>query len=154
MKSKFFTYLLILSVALLFSTSWIIKKYKTSNIEERPAVAEAEVEVVATPYYLPKKNQRKYYHGSYRKEIRMNGTGTTYSGNPARHGTIAADPRIFPFGTVLRIPGYGIGIVEDIGGMIRGHHIDLFMGIGEQGLKRCFAFGRQKIRIEVLKWGG
>lgn len=52
--------------------------------------------------------------------------GLTASGTKARHGTIAADTRRYPFGTVMWIEGYGMGRVEDQGGAIKGDHIDLF----------------------------
>ncbi|MEI6970824.1 MAG: 3D domain-containing protein [bacterium] len=51
--------------------------------------------------------------------------GVTASGASAAHGTIAAD-RKYPFGTVMQVPGYGYGVVEDRGGAIQGDHIDLF----------------------------
>lgn len=43
-----------------------------------------------------------------------------------RPGTIAADTSIYPYGTVMHIPGYGYGRVEDTGGAVKGHHIDLY----------------------------
>lgn len=52
--------------------------------------------------------------------------GITASGTKAQHGTIAADPSQFPFGTHLVVPGYGVGTVEDIGGAIKGRHIDVW----------------------------
>jgi len=52
--------------------------------------------------------------------------GITASGTKAKPGTIAADTSIFPFGTVMYIPGYGYGVVEDRGGDIKGYHIDLY----------------------------
>ncbi len=44
----------------------------------------------------------------------------------ARPGTIAADTSIYPYGTVMYIPGYGYGRVEDTGGAVKGQHIDLY----------------------------
>lgn len=52
--------------------------------------------------------------------------GITASGERAKRGTIAADTKIFPFGTVMYVPGYGYGIVEDRGGAIKGYKIDLY----------------------------
>lgn len=52
--------------------------------------------------------------------------GYTASGTRAQSGTLAADTKVFPFGTILYIPGYGYGRVEDRGGGIRGYQIDLF----------------------------
>lgn len=52
--------------------------------------------------------------------------GYTASGTRARPGTIAADTRFFPFGTIVHVPGYGYGRVEDRGSDIKGYHIDLY----------------------------
>lgn len=61
--------------------------------------------------------------------------GVTASGTVAKHGTVAADPRIFKFGSRLDIPGYGTGRVEDVGGAIKGRHIDIWFSSHEQALK-------------------
>ena len=52
--------------------------------------------------------------------------GVTAAGTRARYGVIAADTNLFPIGTILHVPGYGYGRVEDVGGAIRGYHLDLF----------------------------
>jgi 3D (Asp-Asp-Asp) domain-containing protein len=73
--------------------------------------------------------------------------GITASGTRARKGTIAADRRYYPFGTVMYIPGYGYGRVEDLGSAIQGPgRIDLFFGSHQQALE----WGRQS--RPVLIW--
>ena len=55
--------------------------------------------------------------------------GITYSGVKVKrdlYSTIAADPKVFPLGTVLFIPGYGYGVVADTGSAIKGNIIDLY----------------------------
>ena len=52
--------------------------------------------------------------------------GITASGKRAKKGTIAADPKRYKFGTHLHVPGYGVGTVEDVGGSIKGRHIDIW----------------------------
>lgn len=52
--------------------------------------------------------------------------GQTASGRMARSGTAAVDPNVFPMGTVFHIPRYGKAFAEDIGGDIKGRHLDLF----------------------------
>lgn len=71
--------------------------------------------------------------------------GQTASGTMARPGTIAADTTIFPFGTIMFIPGYGYGRVEDRGSDIKGYHIDLFY----RTHSAAQAHGRYKERIKV-----
>ena len=41
------------------------------------------------------------------------------SGKMAKVGTIAADTSVYPFGTIMYIPGYGYGEVQDVGGAIK-----------------------------------
>ncbi len=57
---------------------------------------------------------------------RLKHVGVTSSGATVRPGSIAADTSIFPYGTVMYVPGYGYGKVEDTGGAIKGQHIDLY----------------------------
>ncbi|RKX39114.1 MAG: hypothetical protein DRP64_14670 [Verrucomicrobia bacterium] len=58
--------------------------------------------------------------------FRLKPVGITSSGAMARPGTIAADTSIYPYGTIMHIPGYGYGRVEDTGGAIKGQHLDLY----------------------------
>ncbi len=61
--------------------------------------------------------------------------GVTASGTRVHPGVIAADTRVYPFGTIMHVPGYGMGVVEDIGGDIKGQHIDLYYRTHRQALK-------------------
>ena len=73
--------------------------------------------------------------------------GITASGIRADYGTIAADTRHYPFGTIMHIPGYGWGRVEDIGGDIKGMHIDLYFPSHQKALK----WGRETKPVKVWK---
>ena len=73
--------------------------------------------------------------------------GITASGTRARPGTIAADTSLYPFGTIIHVPGYGYGRVEDRGGKIKGQRLDVFFRSHQQALK----WGRQKKRITVWR---
>jgi 3D (Asp-Asp-Asp) domain-containing protein len=74
--------------------------------------------------------------------------GITSSGSRARRGTIAADIRYYPYGTVIWIPGYGKGVVEDTGGMIQGpNRLDVYFPTR----KRALRWGRQKLTVQVKR---
>ena len=74
-----------------------------------------------------------YASGSYKGERKK--VGQTASGTQARPGTVAADTSVYPFGTVMYIPGYGYGRVEDRGSAINGQHIDLFFKKHKQAVE-------------------
>ncbi len=73
--------------------------------------------------------------------------GITASGTRAKRGTIAADTTLFPMGTVLYVPGYGYGRVEDRGGAIKGNKLDLFFDSHQQALD----WGRQQVNVRVWR---
>jgi 3D (Asp-Asp-Asp) domain-containing protein len=71
--------------------------------------------------------------------------GITASGTRARPGTIAADTRRYPFGTIVYVPGYGYGRVEDRGGAIRGNKLDVYFRRHSTALD----WGRQTLPVKV-----
>lgn len=84
-----------------------------------------------------------YASGSLRGERKK--VGQTASGAMADVGTIAADTSLYPFGTIMYIPGYGYGRVEDRGGAIQGQRLDLFF----KKHKHAEAWGRVTTNVAV-----
>ncbi|MFD1956140.1 3D domain-containing protein [Paenibacillus thailandensis] len=79
--------------------------------------------------------------------------GITYSGVKVRRdrvSTIAADPKLFPIGTLLFIPGYGYGIVADTGSAIKGPKIDLYFETVEQVYKQ---WGKRTVTVKIIDLG-
>lgn len=105
------------------------------------------VEVVATGYYAGKESTGKNPgHPEY---------GVTFSGMKVQRdrnsfSTIAADPNVFPIGTVLWIPGYGYGIVADTGSAIKGKRIDLYFETKDQVYSE---WGKKTLNVFVVKKG-
>ncbi|MDD4026355.1 MAG: 3D domain-containing protein, partial [Kiritimatiellae bacterium] len=65
----------------------------------------------------------------------------------AQHGTIAADTAVLPFGTIIYVPGYGYGRVEDRGGAIKGNKLDLWFP-SHDAAKR---WGRKRVKVRVWR---
>lgn len=61
-------------------------------------------------------------------------------------GVIAVDPRFIPYNSKIYIPGYGVGLAADCGGMIDDNCIDLFM----YDRKQAWAWGRRHIDVYLL----
>ncbi len=79
--------------------------------------------------------------------------GRTASGRMVTRGLIAADPRILPLGTRVRLdhPGYtGEYLVADTGGAIRGRRIDIWTPSTGEAMR----FGRRTVKLTVLSYGG
>jgi 3D (Asp-Asp-Asp) domain-containing protein len=75
--------------------------------------------------------------------------GITYSGTRARVGhTVAVDPKVIPIGTRVYIEGLGWRYAEDVGGAIKGHHIDVLLPSDHD----AYLFGvRRHVRVYVEK---
>jgi 3D (Asp-Asp-Asp) domain-containing protein len=58
---------------------------------------------------------------------------TTYTGTKVRDGVIAVDPDVIPLGSIVVIDGKHYS-AEDIGGAIKGKHIDIFVDERESAL--------------------
>lgn len=103
------------------------------------------VEVVATGYYAGKESTGKSPgHPEY---------GITFSGVKVRRdafSTIAADPKVFPIGTIMYIPAYGFGVVADTGSAIKGNKIDLYFSTKNQVYEQ---WGKKKVHVYILRKG-
>ena len=78
--------------------------------------------------------------------------GPTKSGVRAQSGVVAADPRVLPIGTVLRIvapgqPYEGEYTVRDTGSAVRGRTLDIFM----PSCARALRFGRRTVHVKILR---
>jgi 3D (Asp-Asp-Asp) domain-containing protein len=126
-----------------------------------------KMQVRVTAYYGPRKGQTGYAHGSYKKDVRVNGQGKEpRSGTVPNIGTAAADWRILKRGTKFRLPECDdillgtdrkipvrdiIFEVQDTGSGVKGRHVDLFTGFGDHGRKIAEKVGSRKMTIEVVQ---
>jgi 3D (Asp-Asp-Asp) domain-containing protein len=79
--------------------------------------------------------------------------GRTATGQRVAKGIIAADPRVLPMGTRVRLDAgswSGEYTVADTGGAIRGRKIDVWVPT----TREAFSFGRRKVKVTVLSYGG
>jgi 3D (Asp-Asp-Asp) domain-containing protein len=79
--------------------------------------------------------------------------GTAKDGTQSREGTVAADTKVLPLGTRIRISGAGpysgVYKVIDTGSAVDGKHIDIYLR-NDAEAKR---FGRKEVKVKVLEWG-
>lgn len=79
--------------------------------------------------------------------------GRTASGKPVARGVIAADPRVLPLGTRVRIDAgefSGEYVVADTGGAVKGRRVDIWTPTSREAMR----FGRRAIKLTVLELGG
>jgi 3D (Asp-Asp-Asp) domain-containing protein len=78
------------------------------------------------------------------------GHGRTASGKQVRRGMVAAEPRVLPLGTKVRVKNAGrysgVYRVEDTGGEIHGRKVDIYMPSRDAAKQ----FGRQTVKVEVV----
>jgi 3D (Asp-Asp-Asp) domain-containing protein len=79
--------------------------------------------------------------------------GRGASGMGVRAGTIAADPKVLPFGTRVRLDAgqySGEYVVTDSGSAIKGRKIDVWI----PSFREACRFGRRNVKLSVLSYGG
>jgi 3D (Asp-Asp-Asp) domain-containing protein len=79
--------------------------------------------------------------------------GRTASGRPVAKGLIAADPRVLPMGSRVRVEAgefTGEYVVADTGGSVKGRRIDIWTAT----LREAKRFGRRTVKLTVLEFGG
>ncbi|MBP1154371.1 MULTISPECIES: 3D domain-containing protein [unclassified Paenibacillus] len=124
-----------------------VRNYKVFPHSGQDLSKYTAVEVTATGYSAGKESTGKSPgHPEY---------GITFSGmmvarDVQSFSTIAADPKVFPMGTVLYIPGYGYGVVADTGSAIKGNRIDLYFETKDKVYQE---WGKKKLNVFVVKKG-
>jgi 3D (Asp-Asp-Asp) domain-containing protein len=79
--------------------------------------------------------------------------GRGASGLGVHKGTIAADPRVLPYGTRVRLdagPYSGEYLVTDAGTAVKGRKIDVWVASYGEACR----FGRRTVKLTVLSYGG
>jgi 3D (Asp-Asp-Asp) domain-containing protein len=79
--------------------------------------------------------------------------GKTASGRMVNTGLIAADPRVLPLGSRVRLEAgtfSGEYLVADTGTRVRGKRIDIWTPSSHQAMR----FGRRLVKLTVLSFGG
>jgi 3D (Asp-Asp-Asp) domain-containing protein len=79
--------------------------------------------------------------------------GRTASGQIVSKGLIAADPRVLPLGSRVRLEAgaySGEYLVADTGSMVRGRRIDIWTPSSREAMR----FGRRPVKLTVLSLGG
>lgn len=79
---------------------------------------------------------------------------TTRAGTAVVTGTAAADPRVLPLGSIIRIDGTdartdGLWVVLDTGPGVKGYRVDLYIWSCYEALD----FGRRPVTVTVLRRG-
>lgn len=114
---------------------------------------------IVTAYYSPLPNQSFYLRGSYEADIRLNGNGTHGASGKAVYPGMLAGPKTYAFGTKVYLEGLGVGTVDDRGGAIvssgsRGYdadRLDIWMGQGEEGLRRALSWGKRSVNGKIIR---
>ncbi|MEW6733029.1 MAG: 3D domain-containing protein [Acidobacteriota bacterium] len=76
----------------------------------------------------------------------------TACGVMVRPGIIAADPKVIPLGSIVRLKAgkySGTYRVLDTGPAIRGTRLDIYVSCRSEAI----SFGRRKVEVEVLRYG-
>jgi 3D (Asp-Asp-Asp) domain-containing protein len=97
-----------------------------------------------TGYYSPLPGQRRYVTGSYEGDIRLNGRGVMAADQTPVYLGMAAGPPFMQYGTKVILQDLrghdlpGVYTVHDRGSAIVGDRLDIWVGEGEEAIKKAF----------------
>lgn len=118
------------------------RKVVPSKIEEEP-----QIEYIASEWKTFKATaycKESRHHICNDGDASNTSTGTT----PTVGRTIAVDPKVIPYGSIVEVKGYGIYVAEDCGGTgVKGKRIDILFETHKEALE----FGRKTLKIRILK---
>jgi len=144
-----------------------ISRFKIGEILKKAPIDKI-VAVGALSWIIPTSSGRKAY---YSKKLRVKATSYTANyqctgKNPGDRGfgitasgkkvlrdqngysTIAVDKSVIPLGTKLYVEEYGYAIAADVGGGVKGNHVDLYFPVESKEFKKWFT---HRVNVYILK---
>ena len=115
------------------------EKYTDLMIEQQPDIKEfpnKNLGRFALSWYSPNDLGKQHPY-----ELRTS-TGTI----PKEGRTIAVDPKVIPYGSIVYIQDYGYFIAEDCGGAIKSNRIDIFTASHETAIQQ----GKKVANVWIL----
>lgn len=107
--------------------------------------------LLSTPAEMPAEQQEtapeREYIGEYEVTAYAGDTITATGTVPRPYKTVAVDPQVIPYGTILYIEGVGEVVAEDCGGAIVGKRLDLYLPSEDE----CIQWGRQEREVWRLQ---
>lgn len=126
-----------------------VVRWRIDDVDEEIYVEEVKVDVVKKAPELVSLGRFKLTAYCPCKKCTSDGDGITASGTVATQGrTVAVDPRIIPYGTVLIINGHEY-IAEDCSvNYIHGKEIDIFMDSHSDALAWGIQYAEVYVKVE------
>lgn len=136
----------------LLSRELLIPPIPNRHISGPPTASPPPVNIIETPdfegsYTAKMTVQATWYNASHGGKLPGDPYyGITATGVRVDWGICATDPTVIPLGTRFFVPGYGECLAADVGGAIKGYHIDLGFPeeIGDPG------WGNRIVEIYIL----
>ena len=144
----------------LLASAVLVHRHKPAPLRAVPSPSPAAFPTVPRPASWDTDLNAVPRKGQFVRFFRMNATAytpintrmeggrytSTLRDGRAEHG-VAVDPGLIPLGSQLWIPGYGHAVADDIGGAIKGHHVDIRV----QVYGHMSDWGTRPVRVYVLQ---
>lgn len=126
---------------------WCEAEAGYQNREEEPNEVPSETLTVVATAYCPCVSCCGEWSSQHPSRVGTDYAQRTYSGTiPVEGRTIATDPTVIPTGSRVLIGDHEY-IAEDVGGAIKGNHIDIYFDSHQEALE----WGRQTVEVIVFE---
>ena len=139
-------WLCILAVSIVSAGTLIIFKFLDYDLEVKKLDrGNEEIESAFPNQYKGEFSLTWYSPKELGKPVNELKTSTGFK--PRNQFTVAVDPKVIPYHSVIYIEGYGYFIAEDCGSAIKGNKIDIFTKDYNHAIKQ----GRRKAKVWIMK---
>ena len=129
-----FTLAICVIVTLIFGFTISTIKERTKLKQERIKLEEAEINGIRIPATYLGKFSISHYCSCPICTNSPKGSRTATGHIPREGRTVAVDPKLIPLHSTIYVEGLGTFVAEDVGGAVKGKHLDIYISDHQKAL--------------------
>lgn len=131
---------------------WIIATYAYFNMryETLKEQQAQKQETLAIPHKFVGEFSVSYYCSCPKCTGTPKGSRTATGHIPREGRTVAVDKKLIPLHSVIFVEGLGTYVAEDVGGAVKGRHLDIYVSDHQKALN-LGTLGGKKFKVYVLE---
>ena len=125
---------IVVTLALMLGFTIVTAKERMKLKQERIKLEEAEINGIRIPATYLGKFSISHYCSCPICTSSPKGSRTATGHIPREGRTVAVDPKLIPLHSTIYVEGLGTFVAEDVGGAVKGKHLDIYISDHQKAL--------------------